>query len=149
MTKKCNNCHETLPHSDFFKDKNATDGHYSICKPCKTKKTYEWREKNREKYNSDMRERNKQYKEIRRDRDLKKKYGSSLSEFKELLIKQNGCCWICQKTNSSTKRSFAMDHNHKTGKRRGILCYGCNRALHTLEKDGLLMRAFAYLEEFK
>ncbi len=41
--------------------------------------------------------------------------------------KQKGCCAICKKPQSAFKNRLALDHNHKTGKLRGLLCYYCNR----------------------
>lgn len=146
MKKKCNKCFIEKSEDQFFKDKNHSTGRYSLCKECKTTGTMAWREKNREKYNSDMRERNRKNVNKRRDVDLKRKYGITLLEYNKLLSDQGNVCAICQKTNKSSKRVFACDHDHKTGKARGILCYGCNRALHTLEHAGLLEKALEYLK---
>lgn len=44
-----------------------------------------------------------------------------------LLYKQQGCCAICRKPESAFKRRLNVDHNHKTGLVRGLLCYRCNK----------------------
>lgn len=54
--KKCNKCLLEKTLDNFFKDKNSIDGHYSICKECKTKRTLAWRAKNKDTYNRKMRE---------------------------------------------------------------------------------------------
>lgn len=90
-----------------------------------------------------------EHKRERRDCDYKRKYGISLEIFEAKLLEQNNCCAICKKSNPSTKRNMALDHDHKTGIARGILCYGCNRALHALESEELLKSAIAYLEKYK
>jgi hypothetical protein len=66
--------------------------------------------------------------------DLKKNYGISIDDYDKLLELQNGQCVICGKTGSSV-RSLAVDHNHKTGKIRGLLCIKCNVWVGDLEKN--------------
>lgn len=146
--KKCNKCGEEKEITEFFKDKGFKDGHASICKKCKEAKTYEWRAKNKDKYNADMRKYNAAHKRARRDCDYKRKYGITLEAYEAMLAAQGGVCWICKKS-KQYKNHLCLDHNHKTGDARGILCYGCNRALHTLENENLLPQAMAYLEHFK
>ncbi len=150
MKKKCNKCQEIKLVKEFFKDKNnKTDGHYSICKQCKMSGTYDWRTKNKDKYNAGIREYNRTHQRERRNCDYKRKYGISLEIFEAKLSEQNDGCAICKKSNPSIKRNMAVDHDHKTGATRGILCYGCNRALHALETEELLKSALAYLEKYK
>jgi len=43
------------------------------------------------------------------------------------LEKQGGCCAICNKAEMSFSKRLSLDHNHKTGKLRGLLCYRCNK----------------------
>ena len=68
--------------------------------------------------------------------------------YEEAFIKQNGCCAICNcKLNSSRYTRFAGDHDHKTGKLRGLLCTNCNTALGLLkESPERLLRALDYLK---
>jgi len=53
------------------------------------------------------------------------------------LIKKDGnFCGICKKPRSHFKNNFALDHNHKTDRVRGLLCYRCNKFMlgrHTIE----------------
>lgn len=54
----------------------------------------------------------------------------------ELSDKQHQCCAICAKHESQFTKRLAVDHNHKTGKVRGLLCYRCNKFVvgrHTIE----------------
>lgn len=48
-------------------------------------------------------------------------------EREKLFKRQNGKCGLCQKSESEFKRKLNVDHNHKTGKVRGLLCYRCNK----------------------
>lgn len=45
----------------------------------------------------------------------------------ELIAKHGNKCAICGKPRSSFKKNFSVDHNHKTGKVRGLLCYRDNK----------------------
>lgn len=61
-----------------------------------------------------------------RDKYLRRKYGVSLRWYNSKLKKQKNKCEICGKHQRDEKRRFAVDHNHKTGKVRGLLCNYCN-----------------------
>ena len=64
----------------------------------------------------------------------------------KLSIRQDGKCGICGKPESAFKCRLAVDHNHKTGLVRGLLCYRCNKFVvgrHTLETATKLIK---YLE---
>lgn len=79
-----------------------------------------------------------------RDYKLRQRYGIGLEEYKEMLANQGGLCAICR-----GKRSYPLDvdHDHKTGKIRGLLCKMCNHRLLPACHDDvvLLLRAVAYL----
>jgi len=146
--KTCRKCNKVKELSSFFKDKALKDGHSNTCKECKTTATMVWREKNRDKYNADVREWRKFNKDEVKDVDLKRTYGIGLKEYRLMEAAQNSTCAIC-KCPAKGKRPLAVDHNHATGKVRGLLCYGCNRALHVLENLPLLEKAKAYLLKYK
>jgi hypothetical protein len=81
-----------------------------------------------------------------RERQLKNLYGIAIEEYNLLFQKQNGKCAICN--NTQLDRRLAVDHDHKTGKIRGLLCQKCNTALGRFEDNSeLLKRAIQYLEE--
>jgi hypothetical protein len=142
--KSCNKCGETKELTEFFKDKGFKDGRASICKKCKQANTYAWREKNRDKYNADHKAwAAKNYQRLRLLR-----YDLTPEEHAQMLIAQKGVCAICQKLPKG-KRPLVVDHRHSDGKVRGLLCYGCNRALHVLESVELLAAAQAYLIKYK
>ena len=142
--KKCNRCLIEKEMDEFFRDSNHSTGRYSICKLCKQNSTYKWREDNREKYNAGMRAYGKKH---RRRMHYKQKYGISIEQYNAILEQQGNACWICRKQNTSVKRPFALDHNHATGKIRGILCYGCNRAISLLDNPKLYGKAHEYLSK--
>lgn len=76
-------------------------------------------------------------------------YKLTLGSYNEMLTQQNGCCAICGRHQSEFKKSLGVDHNHITGKVRGLLCNNCNRSLGLLLVDEqgitLLASAISYL----
>jgi Recombination endonuclease VII len=68
-----------------------------------------------------------------RDRRLLRKYGLTRIEWNRLFEFQGKVCAICGSEKPTLNRSWATDHNHDTGKVRGILCYQCNLLVGYLE----------------
>jgi hypothetical protein len=71
----------------------------------------------------------------------------TLKEFEAMREAQNACCKICGRHESEFMQVLHVDHDHVTGKIRGLLCYDCNRALGQF-KDNLerVRSAVKYLE---
>lgn len=92
------------------------------------------------------RERARQYKRLHgRMHHLKSKYGMTIAEYDAMYAKQKGECAIC-KTSIEGKGNAKIDHDHRTGKTRGLLCNRCNRALGLLYDDcDVLRSAISYL----
>lgn len=81
----------------------------------------------------------------KRRRDLKRKYNLTLAEYDQLSESQKGVCKLCQKVDA-TYKYLTVDHCHKTGKVRGLLCHLCNKGLgHFKDCPQLLEKALAYL----
>ena len=77
-------------------------------------------------------------------------YGVTLEQWNEMFQAQGGRCAICGTHQCSTKKSFSVDHCHKTGKVRGLLCQNCNTALGKFKDDEeLLHSAIRYLGSAK
>jgi len=79
---------------------------------------------------------------------LQRKYGISDEDFQEILESQQGKCAICGTTIFNGKDTKPnIDHDHKTGKIRGLLCFSCNIALGCFGEDKEVLRsALEYLE---
>lgn len=45
----------------------------------------------------------------------------------DLIEKHGNNCAICKKPRAAFKKNFSVDHNHKSNKIRGLLCYRCNK----------------------
>ena len=76
-------------------------------------------------------------KSSQQDARLKRRYGLTLSDMKAMLAKQDGCCAICG-TRDFNGKNPCIDHDHVTGKTRGVLCHGCNVALGYI-RDNILV----------
>lgn len=76
---------------------------------------------------------------------LQKDHGITLEFYNELLEIQRGVCAICGGKNDG--KNLVVDHDHKTGKVRGLLCFKCNVALGLLNDDFVLLYvAHEYLQ---
>lgn len=142
------------------------DGKSVYCKPCAQAYGKEYYERNKEQQQKESRERyyahrkermetvgqygaenKKKVAQWRRIKELKKKYGLSKQECLEMFTSQHGRCIIC--ANSFTfSNPFCVDHDHRTGKVRGLLCRKCNSLLGFARDDlGLLKRASNYIHD--
>lgn len=83
---------------------------------------------------------------------LKYKFGIVIAEYNTILEAQNGVCAICKQPETAKDmrrgkvKSLAVDHNHKTGKIRGLLCDRCNTSIGKFNDDpNLIEKAVEYL----
>lgn len=84
------------------------------------------------------------------DIDLRRKYGVTLEWYREQLSKQNNVCAICEQPETAVIRgkviAMPVDHDHTTGKARGLLCTRCNRGLGLFRDNvSILQSAISYL----
>jgi len=111
------------------KYRNTEKGKNTIKKNIK-----QWRENNPEKVIK-----------YRRISSFRKKYNLSYEDFLKMWEDQNGRCAICGIFFDELSDA-CVDHNHKTGKVRGLLCQNCNSALGFLKDDPeLMLKAAVYL----
>jgi hypothetical protein len=73
------------------------------------------------------------YAMMQRKSYLKRTYNVSLEEYEKKLKEQNNCCAICKRHESKFKKKLHIDHDHKTGKVRDLLCAGCNVDVSVVE----------------
>lgn len=132
--KRCTDCKDLKLERDFYKDKHRANGYKSYCKSCASKRAIKFNKSKGSDYSKDKR--------------LKDTYGISLEHYNQMFLKQEGCCAICKKHQSNFTRALAIDHCHKTGNIRALLCHKCNSALG-LSNDSidLLKEMISYLEE--
>jgi hypothetical protein len=85
-----------------------------------------------------------------RENHLQRKYGLDQEAYEKMLLEQNGRCFICPTSIPGGMGQFAVDHCHKTGKIRKLLCFNCNTALGLLGDDpNLLERMAAYIRSYQ
>jgi hypothetical protein len=145
--KRCTKCKEFKVKGCFNKDKRSVDKLAIYCKECRSKLRTLAKEKT-SLYNKKYRITNlEKEKEKDRANNLKSNFGISIEDWNKMYEMQNKMCKLCNKQTSSYKKRLCVDHCHKTGKIRGLLCDTCNRALGLLNDDtSILKKAIAYLE---
>jgi DNA repair exonuclease SbcCD ATPase subunit len=109
-----------------------------------------YRAKNREKRLAKQKEYAKKNPEKIKDLNLRANYGLTYDSYIQMLAEQNGKCKICGRSDSGHVNSkwLAVDHDHATGKIRGLLCQPCNRGIGLLRDcPDTLAAAIIYLKE--
>lgn len=137
----CSSCKEDKPHKEFNKSpKRRPFGLCSRCNSCEKKRKSE---QSKRKYWSLSEEDRYIY---NREKNLKKNFGITLEDYDLMLESQNGMCAICKMSESIKHHStgdvqpLVVDHDHKTGEVRGLLCTRCNKGI------GLLMHNSQFLK---
>ena len=133
QTKLCSKCQIEKPVSDFYKKERGKYGVAGYCKNCKVKQV------------------KKAHKPVMWfDAHLKRNYGITLKEHQEMYDNQNGVCAICKKSGDGKWKKLCVDHDHKTGKVRQLLCRRCNMILgQAYDDSGLLADMITYLNRHK
>ena len=139
--KRCSDCKKVFPVSGFHRNTTRSGGYNGVCKVCKNKRA--------KKYNQTS-----EGKESTRKGLYKFKYGITLQDYDDMFEAQKGVCAICGKPESCTFKDvikrLSVDHDHSTGKIRGLLCDKCNRLLGNANDDtGVLVCAILYLRKAK
>lgn len=118
--KRCACCGEVKPTTEFSKKKHRDRwGFYAYCDNCKSLKAKEYSKSSSGKLSI-------------RNRELRK-YGITFEDQQRMYVEQGGKCAICGREiflfGSSKKDTAHVDHDHLTGRVRGLLCQECNTGL--------------------
>jgi len=106
-----------------------------------------WREKHPERAREVGRNYAKRHPDRLRERRLKRDYGITIETYELLRMAQENGCAICRGP-SVDRKHFDVDHNHETGKVRGLLCHHCNKMLgHVRDNPAVLEAAARYVRE--
>lgn len=142
--KYCPTCKQILDLTEFSTMK-VRNGVASHCRKCVVswsksyRKTPKCKQKKKEDY-----QRNK---EKWLDKKLRRRFGITLEQYKNTLDKQGCKCIICGRTPEENGKMLAVDHNHETGKNRGLLCSSCNICIGFIEKNKLsILKISEYLK---
>ena len=150
---KCSKCGKEKPKTEFYKShymkKDGLEGKPSWCKECKRCESLKWGKEHKERKNIRARQRRAENPMLDKTRPLER-MGLSLKDYEKFFHTQGGKCAICGKSETMTRhgklKRLAVDHNHKTGDIRGLLCSRCNLAIGMFEEDiSILENAIEYL----
>lgn len=135
--RECTKC-KTFKHiKKFYKDKTKKDGIDSWCISCRVN----YKQVNKERIAIHRRKNARQY-------QLKHHFGMSKIEYNNLAKRQKYKCGICRQHVKTLTRDLCVDHCHKTGLVRGLLCHKCNAAIGLLKDDiKLLNRAIDWIKK--
>lgn len=120
-TKKCSRCKKVKTASKFYQHPTTPSGLHSRCKRCSI--------------------------EGAREQQVLKTYGLTMVQYQNYFDAARGVCGLCGKTPIRSS-NLELDHCHKTGKVRGVLCGSCNKGLGFLQDNpDLLRRAAIWIEQ--
>lgn len=126
--KLCSACRNWKSIDSFSRDKSHWTGYAHSCRECKSKV---------QRAITPAR---------RRATRLKCVYGLTTDEYDLLLLEQQGVCAICKSDNPGHFGVFVVDHDHETGRIRGLLCNNCNMGIGKFKENAnLLQDAASYL----
>lgn len=140
MDKKCSKCQIVKPATaGFFPLRNKKKQLSSWCRKCHSQQS------------TIRNRRSPEARAAARLRTLKSRRGINLDQYNTMLLRQDGQCAICstRETNAKgTKERFCVDHDHITGKIRGLLCFRCNTAIGLLrDSSSFAQKAVEYLKK--
>ncbi len=127
--KSCSRCKAILPASEFYPHKRVKSGLQSHCRSC----SREWHRERPDyirRKNAEFKRKNPTY---HADRNRLVKYGLTRSQIDDLISSQKGGCLGCNRELVSLKT--CVDHDHSSGRVRGIICDDCNIVLGRVRDD--------------
>lgn len=151
--KTCSRCKQNKELSEFSKDSSTKDGLRANCRICNRAywKTYGATHRDVLKARSKAR-RLKSPEKVRtefRKSYLKTQYGLTAAGHDAIRERQGNKCGCCGDVFRPERNQVAVDHCHKTGVVRGLLCSRCNLGLgHFLDSSLRLRLAAGYLDRF-
>jgi len=148
--KTCTKCKVEKPLTAFVKDSRRLHGVATYCKTCSFALIKAWRLRNPDK----CRASSLKYAKANPGRHYRTKFGITHNDKLEMLSKQENRCAACGTTNHENPRfskennsGWIVDHDHRTGLIRGILCWRCNVSLGYVQDSVERLRGLAsYLE---
>jgi hypothetical protein len=121
-----------------------------FCARCINQTAYRCPECNRERYQAQNARTETKLRQ--RNWALRKNYGLTAEAYNTMVAEQGGICSICKRpphTKGKNGNMLLVDHDHKTGVVRGLLCHDCNRMLAEAQDNPSVLRAAAnYLENY-
>lgn len=144
--KVCTKCGELKEFTDFSVDRAQKTGRRPSCKPCNRARFKAYYAENRDAVrakNARWAEANPEYYRAKARRPRYEAIGITDDDYVRMWMAQEGRCAIC---GTEPEQRLAVDHCHRTGRIRGLLCGRCNVALGGFkDNERLLEAALAYL----
>jgi hypothetical protein len=151
MSKKtCSRCLQLKDLLDFSPDKRAKDARQSSCKACNLLRQKSSYYTNIDQSRAKGRARYKKNPNRVINQNLIRNYGITLEQKMKMINVQGNKCLICKvEFGHSKKENYpCTDHNHSTGRVRGILCPPCNKALGNVRENfGIALDIAKYIQE--
>ena len=157
--KKCSKCQTIQPLDNFYRN-----GKYVVspCKQCRHVWKLSYHKKNRESLLAKNRiyyQRNQErirakrlepkFLEAEKNRNLQWHYGITLEQKRQKWVDQNGKCANSGCQEKLDKNGAHIDHDHKTGKIRGLLCRSCNLTIGNAKENVVRLRGLiTYLQKY-
>lgn len=153
--RTCYRCSTVKDPDDFPRDRGRPDGRAQYCKPCSAANTIKYRTViSPELYRARKKAEFGRNRETYRRHRLKKSFGLTLEEYRDMVEAQGGVCYICKRPEVTDRRGrvidLAVDHDHATGQVRHLLCGNCNKGLGNFQDSPeLLASAILYLRSHR
>lgn len=147
--KTCNKCLIKQSLDNYRSHSTTKDHKRTICKSCDDANQRRWYAANKEEYAATTLAWQRKNPEKRKGYRIKATYGISFDDFLDMLKAQENKCKICGTAHSmnTSKTRLCIDHDHVTGKVRGLLCDKCNRGLGVFrDNPEFLLKAAEYLK---
>lgn len=139
--KRCPRCKEVKPVSEFGK---CGKRYHSYCLPCSREMSRITHEIDKKSGRSKARHR-EYYVSVKKWAKLRKKYGVERDVYEAMHESQDGLCAICREPETDqymgTTLLLAVDHDHATGRVRGLLCRACNLAIGKFKENPEIVEA--------
>jgi len=139
IERKCPDCGDVKRLSDFYKSRDGYDGY---CKSCRRSRDRERAEQKAERWRRIDPQKRRAYKLLRL-------YGITIDDYNRMLEEQDFSCAICGGVETRSMYGedprLVVDHNHRTGQVRGLLCCTCNASLAAVEHEQFMLLAKEYL----
>lgn len=139
-----------MPHADKEKSR-AYHAAYRVKNRARIRAAgHKWRIANPDRVRALARDYYRRHPEKALAKSRKRKYGLTAAEISDILKSQGDLCAICATPKPGGRGTWHLDHDHETGRARGLLCAACNQGLGRFEDNAKRLRAAAnYLEKHK
>lgn len=146
LTRVCTRCEQPKPLSGFHRSGTKKDRLQSRCKVCQATQAKAWKKAHPERTKATSKAWQSNNVPRRFERILRVLYGITVEDWARMFNTQKGLCEICM-VGLGFDRTTHVDHCHKTGKVRGLLCADCNKGLGAFSDQPEVLRyAALYVE---